>query len=86
MYLYTSVIQMFRPYDDRGRLIGEDVWEPDPDRARITKLDAPHVLTTQQAAHRLNPLIKPLPSFEKRYYNVASPPGAARVVSVEEPA
>jgi hypothetical protein len=30
---------MIWPYDDRGRLIGEDVWEPDPDKAEIVKLD-----------------------------------------------
>ena len=41
MYLYSNVIQMIWPYDDRGRLIGEDVWEPDPDKATIVKLDRP---------------------------------------------
>jgi hypothetical protein len=29
--LYTNFLEMIWPYDDRGRLIGEDVWEPDPD-------------------------------------------------------
>ncbi len=61
MYLYTNFLEMIWPYDDRGRLIGEDVWEPDPDKAEIIKLDPEDVLTTQQAATLLAPLIKPLP-------------------------
>jgi hypothetical protein len=35
MYLYSNFIEMIWPYDDRGRLIGEDVWEPDPDKAEL---------------------------------------------------
>ena len=61
MYLYTNFLEMIWPYDDRGRLIGEDVWEPDPDKAEIIKLDPEDVLTTQQAATLLAPLIEPLP-------------------------
>jgi hypothetical protein len=64
MYLYSSHIHMIWPYDDRGRLIGEDVWEPDPDKATIVKLDPTDVLTTPQSAKALAPLIKPLPSFD----------------------
>jgi hypothetical protein len=56
---------MIWPYDDRGRLIGEDVWEPDPDRAEIIKLDPADVTTPRQAAEKLNPLIKPLPSYDE---------------------
>lgn len=65
MYLYTNTIQMIWPYDDQGRLVGEDVWEPDPDQAQITKLDPSEVMTTQQAAKLLDPFIKPLPSFDQ---------------------
>jgi hypothetical protein len=65
MYIYKNVIQMIWPYDDRGRLVGEDVWEPDPDKAEITKLDPSEVLTTAQSARLLDPLIKPLPSFDE---------------------
>ena len=65
MYLRASVIQMFWPYDDRGRLIGEDVWEPDPDKAQIVKLDPADVLTTAESRRLLDPLIKPLPSFDE---------------------
>ena len=42
-----------------------NVWEPDPDKAEITKLDPSEVMTTAQAAKLLNPLIKPLPSFDE---------------------
>jgi hypothetical protein len=64
MYLYT-VIEMIWPYDDRGRLKGEDVWEPDPNKADIVKLEPGDVLTTAQARKLLDPLIKPLPSFDE---------------------
>jgi hypothetical protein len=65
IYLYKTRIEMFWPYDDRGRLLGEDVWEPDPSRAVLTKLDPADVLTTQEAAELLNLPIKPLPSFDE---------------------
>ena len=65
MYLYSNFIEMVWPYDDRGRLMGEDVWEPDPDKATIVKLDAADVLTTAEAGKLLAPLIKPLPSFNE---------------------
>lgn len=64
-YLYTNYIEMIWPYDDSGRLIGENVWEPEPEKAEIIKLDPADVLTVAQAAERLNPLIKPLPSFHE---------------------
>jgi hypothetical protein len=65
MYLYKNVYRMIWPYDDRGRLVGEDVWEPDPDNAEITKLDPADVLTTEAAGRLLAPLIEPLPSFDE---------------------
>jgi len=65
MYLYKSFDEMIWPYDDRGRMIGEDVWEVDPSKAEITKLDPADVMTVEEAAGKLNPLIKPLPSFEE---------------------
>lgn len=65
MYLYKTVVEMIWSYDDRGRLIGEDVWEPEPDKAELIKLDATDVLTTQQASMLFAPLIKPLHSFEE---------------------
>jgi hypothetical protein len=65
MYLYSSFIEMVWPYDYRGRLIGEDVWEPDPDKATVVKLDPADVLTTAESARALAPLIQPLPSFDE---------------------
>jgi hypothetical protein len=65
MYLYSNFAEMVWPYDDRGRLIGEDVWEPDPDKADIVKLDPADVLTTSQSRKLLDPLIKRLPSFDE---------------------
>jgi len=66
MFLYrTPGMQMVWPYDDRGRLVGEDVWEPEPSKAEITKLAPADVLTTEQAAKLLAPFIKPLPSFDE---------------------
>jgi hypothetical protein len=65
MYLYKSFDEMIWPYDDRGRMIGEDVWEVDPSKAEITKLDPADVMTTEEAADKLNSLIKPLPSFDE---------------------
>ena len=64
-YLYVNYVEMIWPYDDRGRLIGENGWEPEPERAEIFKLDPADVLTAAEAAKRLDPLIKPLPSFDE---------------------
>lgn len=64
MYLYRSRIQMIWPYDDDCRLVGEDVWETDPDQRTITKLDPADVVTTEMAAELLNPLIRPQPVFD----------------------
>jgi hypothetical protein len=65
MYLYKSFLEMVWPYDDRGRMIGEDVWEVDPSKAEIIKLDPADVMTVEQAREKLDPLIKPLPSFDE---------------------
>jgi len=65
MYLYSNFEETIWPYDDRCRLMREDVMEPDPSAAVITKLDPADVLTTAQAAQLLAPLIKPLPNFDE---------------------
>ncbi|MFM2301671.1 MAG: hypothetical protein RLZZ84_1407 [Pseudomonadota bacterium] len=64
MYLYRSRIMMTWPYDDECRLLGEDVWETEPDQRMITKLDPADVVTTEMAAELLNPLIRPQPVFD----------------------
>ncbi len=64
-YLITVPgMQMFWPYDDRGRLAGEDVWEPNPAARKVTKLAPADVVTSEQAGKLLEPLIKPLRSFD----------------------
>jgi len=65
MYLYSNFEETIWPYDDRGRLLREDIFEPNPKTAQITKLDPADVLTTAQAAALLAPLIQPLPDFEE---------------------
>lgn len=66
MFLYKTIgMQMIWPYDDQGRLIGEDVWEPEPSEAELFKLDPADVLTTEESGKLLSPLIKPLPSFDE---------------------
>ena len=65
MYLYSNFEETIWPYDDRGRLMREDVLEPDPSAAQITKLDPADVQTTAQAAALLAPFVKPLPDFDE---------------------
>jgi hypothetical protein len=65
IFLYKMRIEMVWPFDDRGRVSGEDVYEPDPDRSEVQRLDRTDVLTTQQAAKLLEPFIKPLPAFNE---------------------
>lgn len=61
---YAEGAQQIWPYDDQCRLLGEDVWEPKAQLAKVIKL-APHdVVTTAQAAELLAPHIKPLPKFD----------------------
>lgn len=50
-------------YDDRCRLLGEDVWEFVPGRGYI-KLDPGDVLTAKQAGELLAPFIKRLSPFD----------------------
>lgn len=61
-YLLKAVEHMIWPYDDQGRLIGEDVWEYDESVREFIPLDPIDVLTVEQSAKLLDPLIKPLPA------------------------
>lgn len=72
-YVYKASEQMIWPYDDRGRLIGEDVWEVEPENAEIIKLDPADVITPARAGELLAPQIKPLPSFEEAVLQAAAP-------------
>ena len=73
MFLYKTMGILICPYDDRGRLTGEEVWEPDSSKAELIKLDPADVLMTQEAAKLLAPLIKPLPSFDEVLQRKAVP-------------
>lgn len=64
MYLVRGRVAMIWPYDERGRLAGENVWEYDPAGHDLIKLSAEDVLSTERAAELLEPLIHPLPAFE----------------------
>ena len=61
-YLVKTATHMIWPYDDRGRLIGEDVWEYDDSVREFIPLDPIDVLTAEQSGKLLAPLIKPLPT------------------------
>ena len=60
-YLVANVEHMIWPYDDEGRLIGEDVWEIDESQRRIIPLEPHEVLTVERSARLLDPFIRPLP-------------------------
>ena len=63
-YLLRGRVAMVWPYDERGRLVGENVWEYEGAEHDLIKLNPDQVLTTQQAAELLDPHIKPLPPFD----------------------
>lgn len=52
-------------------MIGEDVWEYEVPARELIKLDPADVLTSEQAGEPLEPLIKPLPSFDEAVLAVA---------------
>ena len=75
MFLYKTLGILICPYDDQGRLTGEEVWEPNSSEAELIKLDPADVLTTEEAAKLLAPLIKPLPSFDEAVLQREAVPG-----------
>ncbi len=64
-YLHRSRQLMLWAYDDRCRLIGENVWEVDPGSAEIIKLDQADVRTPAEARELLDPHIRELPPFDE---------------------
>lgn len=64
-YLYKSLEETIWPYDDRCRLMSENVWEPEPKDAQLIKLNADQVLTTAQVREKLAPMVEPLPNFDE---------------------
>src|ERR1700722_2085 len=65
MYLLKGRVAMVWPYDERGRLVGENVWEYDESQHEVIKLQPDEVLSTEEAAALLAPQIKPLPQFDE---------------------
>ena len=65
MYLLRGRVAMVWPYDDRGRLVGENVWEYDESDHDLIRLDPDEVLSTERAAELLEPLIEPLAPFDE---------------------
>ncbi len=64
-YLLRSRQLMLWAYDDRCRLIGENVWEVAPGDAEVIKLDRSDVLTADEARKLLDPHIVDLPPFDE---------------------
>jgi hypothetical protein len=64
MYLTRSQICMVWSYDERCRLIGEDVWEFDDAQRAQVKLEPSEVLSSEAARELLDPFIRPLPAFD----------------------
>lgn len=60
-YLVANVEHMIWPYDDEGRLVGEDVWEIDESKRQVIPLDPAEVLSVEQSAALLAPYIRDLP-------------------------
>ncbi len=65
MYLQRGRVAMIWPYDERCRLVGENVWEYEQSEHELIRLDSEQVLTTERAAELLDPLIRPLAPFEE---------------------
>jgi hypothetical protein len=64
MYLVKGRVVMVWPYDERGRLVGENVWEYDASEHEVIELDPAGLLTVERARELLDPLIEPLPAFD----------------------
>jgi hypothetical protein len=78
MYLCETVVEAIWHYYDGAKLVGEDVWEPDPSKAKLIKVGPTEVLTTGQAARQLSSLIELLPSFDAVMLTKGRPAGADR--------
>ncbi|MEU5845623.1 SDR family NAD(P)-dependent oxidoreductase [Saccharopolyspora shandongensis] len=73
MYLVRTASMMLWPYDDRCRLIGEDVWEYETSAREFIKLAPEDVLTAARAGELLAPLIKSLQPFDDSMLPAALP-------------
>lgn len=62
-YIVRQLISMHWPYDERGRMIGEHVYEH-ADHTEIIEVPEPDFITPAEAREKLIPLIRPLSPFE----------------------
>jgi hypothetical protein len=60
-YVVRQRIAMHWPYDERGRLIGEHVYEH-ADHLEVIEVPEEEFITLAEAREKLDPLIRPLPS------------------------
>jgi hypothetical protein len=63
---------MVWPYDNRGRLVGEEVWEPEPEEVELIKLEPSEVLTVRDL-RRCSPSAGP--QGDPAHYSVPPPMG-----------
>jgi hypothetical protein len=61
-YVHRQQFAMIWPYDERGRLIGEHVYENKANQA-ISEVSRDDYLTVEDARARLLPLLAPLPDY-----------------------
>jgi hypothetical protein len=61
-YIRRKRLAMHWPYDERGRLIGEHVYEH-TDHAEIVEIPESEFITLDEARQKLLPLLRPLPVF-----------------------
>lgn len=62
-YVLRQKFAMMWPYDDRGRMIGEHVYE-NKAFLEIQQIEEADYLTLDDVRQRLRPMIRPLPVFE----------------------
>jgi len=62
-YLVAAVMDLVWLFDSHGRVVRQDVWEIDPLKRRLIRIDPADVLSPQQAAELLDPFIGPAPRF-----------------------
>lgn len=63
LYIVRQYLAMHWPYDERGRMIGEHVYEH-ADLAEIKEIDEAEFITLAEAREKLLPLQKELPELE----------------------
>jgi hypothetical protein len=61
-FVISQVVSMNWPYDARGRMIGEHVYEH-ADHMRVQEVPEAEFITAQEADEKLTPLLRPLTPF-----------------------